>query len=496
MSLQRQKERAKNAPVGAIEVFDAEKIRRQCAQARAAEECADYELAATIMDGFWRGVGRRPRGLDALEERSQADVLLRIGVLTRELGGARQVDGALEAAKELIGESQRIYESLKETEKVAECQTEIGFCYWRAGASDEARIHFRDALRLLKKSKSVQKAITLLRIATVETRATRYDDALRILMDEAAFFERVGDHNLRGRFHNTLAVNLKNLYEGHELEEHSDRALEMYEAAAFHFEQAGNRRFLAFVENNFGYLLFLKENFAEAHRHLNRARRLFEDLGDRGAMAQVDDTRARAFCAQGRYEDSERIARIAVGVLEQGEELGLLADTLITHAVALTHLNRNDKSLDAFRRAVEVALQAGDQECAGRACLGLMESFKGQMTAQELSAAYQRADELLDKTQHLGTLRRLRACARAVAQAAAKCDGRSTALMLTIDESCNLKEEVLQFERTLIKRALDLTGNKIRAASRLLGMKTHQTLSLALHERHKELLNTIRIKEF
>ena len=46
--------------------------------------------------------------------------------------------------------------------------------------------------------------------------------------------------------------------------------------------------------------LYLKINRCkEAHEHLDRARRIFTSLKDKGAVAQVDETRARAFSPTG-----------------------------------------------------------------------------------------------------------------------------------------------------------------------------------------------------
>src|SRR5204863_2715953 len=92
-------------------------------------------------------------------------------------------------------------------------------------------------------------------------------------------------------------------------EDYLDRALMEYTAASFHFELAGNTRFLARVENNLGYLFFTIGKYAEAHKHLDRARRLFFALSDMSMISQVDDTRARTLLAEGRVAEAERVAR-------------------------------------------------------------------------------------------------------------------------------------------------------------------------------------------
>src|SRR3989442_3953053 len=62
------------------------------------------------------------------------------------MGAAQQIGGAQEFAKDLIGEKIRRFESLGDQEKMAEALTDLAICYWRAGAMDEARVWFGEAL--------------------------------------------------------------------------------------------------------------------------------------------------------------------------------------------------------------------------------------------------------------------------------------------------------------------------------------------------------------
>jgi transcriptional regulator with PAS, ATPase and Fis domain len=55
-------------------------------------------------------------------------------------------------------------------------------------------------------------------------------------------------------------------------------------------------------------------------------------------------------------------------------------------------------------------------------------------------------------------------------------------------EGCSLVEEVLSYEKGLIRRALEAAQGGVTHASRLLGT-THQTLTFILNTRHKDLLS-------
>src|SRR5205085_11392807 len=191
------------------------------------------------MGDLWRQLGERPQ-TEGLDERTTAEVLLRVGVLWGWIGSARQMKGAQEKAKDLISESVRMFEALQERVKAAEALTDLAYCYWREGAFDEARMMLNDALSRLTDQDSYQKGVALVRSAIVEKEATRYSDALRILTDNAALFETVSSHALKGKFHNELATVLKNLGVAEHHEDYIDRALVEYAAASFHFEQAGH----------------------------------------------------------------------------------------------------------------------------------------------------------------------------------------------------------------------------------------------------------------
>jgi transcriptional regulator with PAS, ATPase and Fis domain len=144
---------------------------------------------------------------------------------------------------------------------------------------------------------------------------------------------------------------------------------------------------------------------------------LFTSLKDRGSIAQVDETRARVFLAQGRNVEAEKIVKLAVRTLEQGDEKSLYAEALTTHGVALARLGRYEESRLTLERAMSVGQQAGDNEGAGAAALTIVEELGGRLAVEEVVGIYEQADQLLAGSQNSETLGRLRACARRVLEA-------------------------------------------------------------------------------
>ena len=489
-----------------------ERARRLCNLAKLQEESGDFETArATIID-YWERVGDRPR-VEGLDDISRAEVLLRAGALTGWIGSARQIPGAQEIAKDLISESASLFDKLDLEERACEARVDLGICYWREGALDEARITLREVLKQLEPGSSEQKLRALLNLAIVEKVSTRYDDALRIHTEAAPLFGESRNHALKGKFHNEFATVLKDLGLAQRRQDYIDRALVEYAAASFHFEEADHKRFLAAVENNLGFLYSSIRQFREAHEHLSRARSLALGLKDIGTIAQVDDTRARAYLAEGRLAEAKAAGQDAVRALDQGDESSLLAEALSTFGTALARLKSYEKAEASLQRSITVAHRAGDPERAGIAALTIVEELSNHLPYGELYYSYQNAASLLEKSQDPEIKLRLGECARrllaakeyskpedevAVTQHAngngtQHTNGNGSFHKQTISKTADvefgssLEEMVLHYEGHLIKQALETSGGSVTRAARLLGI-THQGLAFILNGRQKALL--------
>jgi tetratricopeptide (TPR) repeat protein len=392
-----------------------ERASLRCRLARRLEGAGAYEDARELLRPFWPRFGERPT-VEGLDEETAAELLLRAGVLTKWIGGDARLEHAHEAAKDLVSEGLSLFERLNLVERAAEAQAELAHCYWREGAVDEARVLLEEALARPGVGCEVR-ALALLRLALVEDSATRYSEGYRILKEGAALFESLDNHTLRGAFHNELATVYYHLGSFENREDYLDRALVEYAAASFHLEQAGHVRYRAHVENNLGLFFHILGRNAEAHEHLDRARGLFESLGDRIYAAQVDETRARVLLAQERAAEAERLVRVAAEVFERAGEHALLAEALTTRARALARLERFTEARADFERAALVADFAGNAEAAGLASLTLVEELASLLNADELRDGYLSADERLARTQDPEVSERLRRAARRVLDA-------------------------------------------------------------------------------
>ena len=241
-----------------------ERARHCCDLAKQLEKAGDYEAACEAVSEFWPERDA-PLNLNGLDEATTAEVLLRVGALAGWLGSTDQTEGSQEMAKNLITQSIDLFQHLGLAERVAEARGDLALSYWREGSYDEARISLVDALDCLGEKDSDLRALLLIRAGIIEERTQQLHEAMRLYNEAAPLLDRSEDHALKGTFHNEYGLVFRQLAAPENREDYLDRALMEYTAASFHFERAGNTRYLARVENNLGYLFFKIGKYDDAH---------------------------------------------------------------------------------------------------------------------------------------------------------------------------------------------------------------------------------------
>jgi len=445
----------------------------------------EYNAAREAMFPLWNGIiGSRPN-TEGLHDNVVAEVLLTTGILTGWLGSRSEIKKADDYARDLITESITLFEALHDSRKVAEARTELAWCYWRAGANDEARILCNEALKRLTIGGNAR-ANVLIVLSFVEWAESRYNEALKILTENTPLFERITNHTFIGTYHNQMGIILEEI--GAASKKRSDyfqRAINEYRVADEEFKLAKNVVYRAHVKNNIGNVLRELGRFKEAHQHLEQARRLFMRVNDKVRVAQVDDTRAQVFIGEGKYAQAELIALTAARSFERAGRQCFLAETLVNQGTALARLHETERAQFVFQRAIEIAHQAGSLNRAGLAALTMIEEID-TLPHDVQSAAYEQAREWLATSDSPDIKPRLKAVAK-------KIDGIRTmtksanAYELLFNKPCDLEAEVLRFERARIVEALAKVNGKVTHAAELLGMN-YQKLAYIIETRHPDLL--------
>ncbi len=397
-------------PISTVEYSDAlgaDEVLKACSLALEQLELGDYDAACTALLPWWK-FGEWPKQ-SGLTQIAAAELLLTAGTLSGWVASTRQVEGGQNCAERLLSGAVAMFDHLGETARSGEARAELGYCYYRQGLFDLARLEFRSSLNDLTDREIELKGIVLVRLASLERHTSRLHDAVRLL-NEADRLAKYLSPWTKGRFHLEFATTLKNLGIAENQTQYFDRALDHYRSAFSHFQEIGNQRYTAIVENNHGYLLSTLKRFDEAQLHLERARKLFEELGDQVRRAQVDETLAQLYLASNKFDLAQRSISRAVETMETTTEQALLAEALTTQGSVLCKLSRRHEAKPILHRARRVAERCGDYEAAGRALLIVIEEMCEHLGDDERQEIGAQASQLLANSQHANTSERLQKC--------------------------------------------------------------------------------------
>jgi tetratricopeptide (TPR) repeat protein len=462
-----------------------EEAELRCRTALELKDRGEYEAARDAMFPLWKGIGSRPntKGLDADHI---PRVLLCAGILTGWLGSVSGIKEADDYTRDLITESIRLFEAVGDFRKVAEAKAELAQCYWRAGDNDTARILLSTALERLATGGPAQ-ANALLILSSVEWAESHYKDVLRILTENAPLFDRIANHTIRGTFHNQFGIILEEI--GAASKKRNDyfhRAIQHYHTADEEFRLAKHLVFRGHVKNNIGNVLRELHEFKEAHNYLEQARRLFMRVGDKVRVAQVDDTRAQVFIAQRNYAQAELTARAAARTFAKAGRQCFLAETLVNQGIALARMREPARAQFIFQHAIEIAHNAGSFNRAGLAALTMVEEID-TLPHEVQSVAYAQAHEWLASSDSPDIKPRLKAARKKLAAQPQSKSQPADVREVLFNKRYDLHDELLKYERSLIRETLAKVGGKVTHAAKLLGLP-YQTLVYMIKDRHPDLL--------
>jgi tetratricopeptide (TPR) repeat protein len=445
-----------------------------CQKARRFEDAGSYATAESVMQPFWNGVGTRPH-IEHLEKEVRAEILLRCGVITGWIGNNKSIPHSQEWAKDLISESLFIFENLGSAEKMVEAQIELAPCYWRGGAFDEARIFLSMTIEKIKFDEAISddiKALAYLRRAVLGNDEALHREAIYYLEQGSKFFDSDKNPSLKGKYHNQMGIAQQSIGDLQNNPEFLDRALIEYSAAGIYFEEAGHKRYTAFVENNIGMVYFSLKKFAEAHEHFETAKKIFTNLKEHIFVAQVEESIAKALIGQGLPEIAARFARKSSTTFEKAERFALMIESQITLGIALARMEKFEQARIEFENAEQIASRMTLPNLAGLAVLTLLEELKSQFSIAEFTEYYNKADRHFGSQAEIEMLRRMRKIAEhlindnhqppAAARRAPSFDMPQE--IENIEEKIN---EIIDSSQTRFRKAVEFTPEAIAAMQNL-----------------------------
>jgi tetratricopeptide (TPR) repeat protein len=454
----------------------------KCRTALELKDRGEYGAARDAMFPLWKGIGSRPDTKE-LREDLVPRVLLVAGILTGWLGGQSEIQKDKDPARDLISESIRLYEELGDIRKVAEARVELAQCYWRAGDNDTARILLSTALERLTTGGPAQ-ANALLILSSVEWAESRYNEVLKILTLNAPLFERITNHTIKGVYHNQLGITLRAIGASKKRLNYFQRAIQQYHLADEEFRLAKHPSFRVLVKNNIANVLRERGQFTEAHAYLEQARRLMVRVGDKVRVAQIDDTLAQVFMAEGKYGEAEWTASRAARGFEKAGRQCFLAETLVNQGIALARMREPQRAQFIFQEAIEIAHNAGSLNRAGLAALAMIEELH-TLTPELRFVAFEQAREWLASSDSPDVKPRLRSVEKKIGSTRTKLPANP--LEVLFNKRIDLYEETLRYQHDLISETLVKVDGKVTHAAKLLGVN-RQSLAKLIETKHPDLL--------
>ena len=336
-----------------------------CSMARKQIEIGDYDAGCAVFGPWWK-LGEWPTQ-QGLEPVAAGRTPLIAGSLTDAVVRVKRMPGGQRLAEALIKRRNYLFDHLGENTRAMEARIELGCCYYHQGLFDIAHSTLNSCVEELRSENSELKAVALIRLAIVERHSGRLQEALSLL-ERVSSLEKITSTWTKGRFRTEMANTLKAFGVAEGKNRYFDYALNHYKEASLQFEQVGNLRYVAAVENNRGYLLLSLERFKESEIHLERARALFKDWETLSGVPKWT-----------RHWPNSVLLRIGMILLsapssEPSTRLKgvvrtlFLAEALATQGLILCRLGHKQEAKPIIERARRVAERCGDREGAGRAC--------------------------------------------------------------------------------------------------------------------------------
>lgn len=196
---------------------------------------------------------------------------------------------------------------------------------YHEGRLDEARAQLRAELTSLPKGDIDRALNNQILSGEIEHSAHNYEAGVSIMLAAYPLAHLTDLPMLAAKYHTVLG----NLYlDGAKgRAEYFDKALVEYEGARAFAEQAHDPSFVGHLENNIGRVLCELGKTAEAHDHLARARTYFTD---QVKLAEIDDTQAQVYLAEGNADAAYELSLEACRVFRRAGETRLLVDATRT----------------------------------------------------------------------------------------------------------------------------------------------------------------------
>ena len=295
----------------------------------------------------------------------------------------------------------------EERDDIAEtgnCHQVLGRIYRAIGETKFAHDHFQQSLkyhRLTGDKIAIAFAyhgLAMVGISEGDFRSSRnyYEQALKLLGEN-------GPPLLFGQIHSNSAVILMLQEQGQERE-----STEHLQRAAYYFDRAKNKRLLAIAHSNLGFNLTHLGETRRAREALETAITLADEIGELVVQGNSLETLGELALICGQFEESERLAREGISVLQAVSGRWIEAQAHLTLGRCYLLQNRHDEALASFNHSFKVAHEMDDQRGQTAARLWLVDTSLNKGDAEAARSLLMETSGAVEKLTNTGLIGHLR----------------------------------------------------------------------------------------
>ncbi|MFV0390087.1 MAG: hypothetical protein ACK5NT_15190, partial [Pyrinomonadaceae bacterium] len=288
-----------------------------------------------------------------------AELALRIGALIGFLGHFGNMRDDQEKSRNFLMKARDEFINQKLFEKVSECENYITVTYTRTAEFREAEIWNRESLNQDIDEKSLNRAYAFLLKGLIILMSGQHSKALEYYPTVEEQIISYGDWFIKGGFASNFGLAFS--YNGRYLE-----AIDWMERARRYHKNSNHTAYLASVENNLAGVFKRCGAFEKAHRCVDRAIALFDQIGDLSRRGISEQTKSEIYFEERDFVNAFSCAESALTFLTSNNSSVFLADAYLAKAKATLLLGNKSDSEIAFNKAFEIVLEVSGEEAAER----------------------------------------------------------------------------------------------------------------------------------
>lgn len=400
-------------------------------EARDAELCRNIDESRRIFQPIWENCDEDPDFSHfPIELRAE---LLRLAGFFLTFSGKCQNRGEYHLrGKDLLTTAIDLFDSIDSPDKSAEAKVMLALAYWYSGEVDECEVILEGVQNEFAGNEfhPVYLQIRVNHLMTLHWKE-KYTEAVEIIKHLVIPMEFCHDARLITMFHNQAGIIYRSMGQ-------PDKALFHINEAIRKATSVNNLRFVGLNLNNLAMIYKTLGRFDAAHKCIDEATSLFQRLNDTGWIPHTLDTKALIYLDEDLPEKSLETIDKALALFEQGTDHARLIESLWTKCRCLFRLGRMDEGVTLYAHLREIAAVQ-----------------IGEVATTKYAKAF--SDEIY--------------CRHGLSYTA----------------------EVAAFKKSVVSNALKASNNNPAEAWKLLGLKSHQTLSEILNNQFPEIYKELGI---